>query len=95
MLAHIKPIIIAPKPIEQEVSVHLCCLLACIFTLLVSSPSYLRFDKHEVDKDHDKVILDIFVGEPLAARTLRQSDAFALGAVIGTTVGAVQVRDRI
>jgi hypothetical protein len=32
---------------------------------------YLRLDKHEVDKDHDKVVLDIFVGESLAARTLR------------------------
>lgn len=60
-----------------------------------SSKSYLRLDEHEVDKDHDKVVLDIFVGEALAARTLRQSDTFALGAIIGTTVGAVQVRDRV
>jgi hypothetical protein len=59
------------------------------------SSSNLWLDKYKVDKDHDEVVFDIFVGESLAARTLRQPDAFALGAVIGTAVGAVQVRDRV
>lgn len=57
--------------------------------------SYLWFDQDQVDEDHDKVIFDVFVGEALAARALRQSHAFALGSVIGTTIRAIQVRDRI
>lgn len=56
---------------------------------------YLRLDEHQVDEDHDKVVFNVFIGEALAPRTLGQSHAFALGAVIGTTVGAVQVRDRV
>jgi hypothetical protein len=94
-LAHIKSIIVAPKPIEQEMSIHLCFPVSVYLRYLCSCSFYLRLYEHEVDKDYDKVVLDIFVGESLAARTLRQPDAFALGAVIGTTVGAVQVRDRV
>lgn len=56
---------------------------------------YLGLDEHEVDKNDHKIVFDIFIGEPLAARTLGQSDTLALRAVIRTTVGAVQVRDRI
>jgi hypothetical protein len=40
-------------------------------------------------------MLDIFVGESLAARTLRQAHAFAQRSIIGTAVGAVQVGDRV
>lgn len=40
-------------------------------------------------------MLDIFVREPLAARTLRQSHAFAEGAVIGFAVGRIKRTDRI
>ena len=39
--------------------------------------SYLRFDQDEIDEEHDKVMLDVFIGKAFASRTLRQSYAFA------------------
>lgn len=57
--------------------------------------AYLGLNEHQVNEEHDKVIFNVFVGKPLAPRALRQSHTLALGPVIGTTVGAVQVRDRI
>lgn len=55
----------------------------------------LWLDEHQVDKDHNEVIFHVFVGEALAARTLGQSHALPLRTVIGTTVCAIQVRDRV
>lgn len=40
-------------------------------------------------------MLDIFIGEPLTARTLRQSHPFAERAVIGFAVGRVQMGNRV
>lgn len=57
--------------------------------------AYLRLNEQQVNEEHDKVIFNVFVGKPLAPGALRQSHTLALGPVIGTTVGAVEVRDRI
>jgi hypothetical protein len=51
--------------------------------------TYLRLDKDEINEDHDEIMLDVFVREPLAARTLRKTHSFAQGSVIGATVCAV------
>ena len=40
-------------------------------------------------------MLDVFVGEALAARTLGQAHAFAEGAVVGGGVDCVELRDRV
>ena len=34
----------------------------------------LRLHKHQINEEHDKVVLNIFIREALAARTLRQPD---------------------
>ena len=65
--------------------------IPCSNTLI----SYLRFYQDKVNKEHDEVIFDIFVGEVLAAGTLRQTHAFAQGAIVGTAISAVQMRDGI
>lgn len=57
--------------------------------------AYLGLNEHQINEEHDKVIFNVFIGKPLAPGTLRQSHALALGPVISTTVGAVQVRDWI
>lgn len=70
-------------------SIDLQFLLVPVLSMSRERLTYLWLDEHKVDEDHDKVILDVFVGEALAARTLGQSHAFALGAVIGATVRAI------
>jgi len=50
----------------------------------------LRLDQHQIDKQHHKIMLDIFVREALAARTLRQPHAFAETAVVGFAVFVVE-----
>jgi hypothetical protein len=89
---YIESIIIASKSVEQEVTIDLWreAVSSDNICILHISP-YLWFDEDEVDEDHDEVVFDVFVGEALAARTLRQSHTFTLGAIISTTVGAIQV----
>ena len=53
----------------------------------------LRLDQDHVDKEHDKVVLDVFVGKALAARTLCQTDAPAERTVVGAAVGGVERAD--
>lgn len=47
---------------------------------------HLRLDEDEVDKDDDKVVLDILVAEPAAVATDRQPDVVPAGPVAGTRV---------
>lgn len=61
----------------------------------VSRLAYLRFYQDKVNKEHDKVIFDVFVGESLAARTLRQAHAFTQRSIVGAAISAVQVGDRV
>lgn len=50
----------------------------------------LRLDQHQIDEEHHEVVLDVFVREALAARTLRQPHAFAETAVVGFAVFVVE-----
>jgi len=74
---YVKSIVLATKPVEEEVPVH------------------LRLDQDQVNEQHDEVMLDVFVGKPLAARTLGEPDAFAQRPVIRLAVCRVQLVDRI
>jgi hypothetical protein len=38
---------------------------------------YLRFNQHQIDKQHDKVMLDVFVREAFAVWALCEPDALA------------------
>lgn len=89
--AHIESVVVAPEAVEQEVSVDLPPTVSARVFINHRGNPYLRFDEHQIDEDHDKVIFDVFVGKALAARTLRQSHAFALGSIIGATIRAIQV----
>jgi hypothetical protein len=51
--------------------------------------SYLRLYKHQINKQNHIIMLNIFVGEPLAARTLRQTHPFAERAIIGFAIRRV------
>lgn len=51
--------------------------------------TYLRLDKNEINEDHNEIVLDVFVREPLAARTLRQTHTFTQGTVISATICTV------
>jgi len=55
----------------------------------------LRLDQDEIDKEDDKVMLDIFVREAFTARTLGQTHAFAECFVIGFAVCCVERADGI
>lgn len=52
--------------------------------------SYLWLDQDQVDEQDNKVMLDVLVGEPFAARALRQAHALAQRAVIGLGVCGVE-----
>lgn len=78
------------------------CRYTCQVRLVITLPplnkriyTHLRLDQNQVDKQYDKVILDVFVRKVLAARTLCQAHAFAQRSIIGTAVSAVQVGNRI
>jgi hypothetical protein len=49
----------------------------------------LRLYEHQVDEDDDEVVLDVFVGEALAAWALCEADALAERAVVCFAVGCV------
>lgn len=53
--------------------------------------AHLRLDQHQVDEQHDVVMLNVFIGEALAIWTLCQSDTFAERPIIGFAVGCVEV----
>lgn len=57
--------------------------------------NYLWFDQHQIDEEDDIVMLDVFVGETLAARALGQADALAERVIVGLAVGGVKVGDGI
>jgi hypothetical protein len=52
--------------------------------------SHLRFDQHQIDEQHNVIMLDIFVGETFALWALSQPDAFAETSIIGFAVCCVQ-----
>ena len=54
-------------------------------------PIYLRLDQHQVNEQHYEVMLDVFVGEALAAWALSQADALSKRTVIGFAVGRVEL----
>lgn len=63
----------------------------CRYTWTVSSclfqairvTIYLGFDQDQINEEHHEVMLDVLVGELLAARTLCQTDALPQGPVVG------------
>ena len=57
--------------------------------------THLRLNQDEINEQDHKVVLDIFVREPLATRTLRQTHTLAQRAVVGLAVGRVQVRELV
>lgn len=54
-------------------------------------PIHLRLDQDKIDEQHDKIMLDIFICEALAARTLCQAHTFAERAIIGFAVRSVEL----
>jgi hypothetical protein len=56
---------------------------------------YLRLNQDQVNEEHYEIVLDIFVGEPLAPRALRQTHALAERTVICLAVCRIEMRDWI
>ena len=50
----------------------------------------MRLDQNQINEQHHKVVLDVLVGELLAAWALRQAHAFAQRPVVGFRVLCVQ-----
>jgi hypothetical protein len=53
----------------------------------------LGLDQDQVNKQDDKIVLDIFVGESLAVGALRETDSFPESSIVGFTVHGVQLLD--
>lgn len=71
---YVKLVIAAPQTVEEEVSVDLIECPKSARTLNIGTPrmrpSNLWLDQNKINEQHHKIMLDISVGEPLAARTL-------------------------
>lgn len=102
---YVEAVVFAAEAVEEEVSVDLrrdtlASVRFCFWKFgTVGSgrerEAYLRLDQHQVDEQHHEVVLDVFVGEALAPRALRQPHALAQRPVIRCAVGVVQLLDRI
>ena len=57
--------------------------------------TYLGLYKHQVDKQHHEIMFYVFVCEPLAARTLREADAFPERPVVRFAVFGVEGLDGV
>ncbi len=69
-------VIISRQPIEEKMPVNLILNVSsmhfCHAPKIVSlHRTNLRLDEHQIDEEHHKVVLHIFVRKPLASRTLR------------------------
>jgi hypothetical protein len=53
----------------------------------------LGLDQDQVNKQDDKIVLDIFVGESLAVGALCETDSFPESSIVGFTVHGVQLLD--
>jgi len=54
--------------------------------------TYLGFDQNKINEEHDKVMLNILVGELLATRTLCQTHSFTERVVVRFAIGSVEMR---
>lgn len=59
----------------------------------LSATTYLRLDQHQIDEQHNHVMLDVFVGKAFASWALRQSHTLAQRFVIGFAVCRVESLD--
>lgn len=57
--------------------------------------TYLWLNQHQVDEQHDEIMLDVFVGEAFAAWTLRETHTFAESLVVGFAVCGIKRTDWI
>jgi hypothetical protein len=57
--------------------------------------TYLGLYEHQIDKQHHKIVLYIFICEPFAARALREAHAFSEGPVIRFAVRGVEGLDGV
>jgi hypothetical protein len=57
--------------------------------------AYFGFNQHQINKQDDEIMLDVFIRELLAVGTLREADAFAEGAVVGFGVGGIEDGDGV
>jgi hypothetical protein len=53
----------------------------------------LWLDQHQINEQHDEIMLDIFVGEAFAAWALCEPHTFAESLVVGFAVGSVKRAD--
>lgn len=57
--------------------------------------TYLWLDQHQIDEQHDEIMLDVFVGEAFAAWALRETHTFAESLVVGFAVSCIERTDWI
>lgn len=58
--------------------------------MISNSFTYLRLNQNQINKKDHEIMLDIFIREALAARTLREAYAFAEGLVVGFGIGRIE-----
>ena len=59
------------------------------------SEMYLWFYQDQIYKQHNIIMLDVLVGKQMTVRTLRQANAFAQRAIIGSTMDRVERGDGV
>jgi hypothetical protein len=92
--SHVKSIIVAPKPVEEQMPGHLESISISRLSPCsgLSRRPHLRLNQHQVDEQHDKVMLDVLVGKSLASRALGQAHAFPKRPIVGIAEFLVEGR---
>lgn len=98
---YIEFIVIPPKPIKQEMSIHLnrkSNLSVAKQKTTDTIPErqnkaiYLTFDQDQINEQDHEIMLDVFIGKPFTSRALSQTDAFRK---VCLAMRRVEVGDRI
>lgn len=93
---YIKLIMLPHQGIMQQMSIHLSSTSAT-FPLNPSSigSTHLRLNQHQINKQHYKIMLYVFIAEPPAILAHGEAHAMPCGAVIGARVFGVKGFDGV
>lgn len=78
-------------PEQTELSTYIKSIVFSTQPIEKKMSIHLGFDQDQIDEEDDEVMLDIFVGESFAARTLGQTHSFSKRAVISLAVRGVKL----
>ena len=78
---------------QRELSTHIEPVVFSTQPIEQKMSIHLRFDQDQINEEDDEIMLDIFVGESFAARTLGQTHSLSKRAVVSLAISCVKLMD--